>query len=228
MPGLPFQTRRLILCEGIEDAAFLRALIRNRSLGAFDVRAVEDVGGSSGIGGFAKALTATVTQTGFPNIRSLVLAADSDQQHGKAFSGICAQIAKANRDQNVSGLFSIPNTSYRISGGNPRVIILLLPAESTNGALETLLLRALTGKPQYNEALACIEEFVDCAGILHGANRWHYSKLDKVRLHALISVTNKKNPALGLGKLWAQYSSFISLEDPAFDDIATSLGAVPS
>jgi hypothetical protein len=64
------------------------------------------------------------------------------------------------------------------------------------------------------------------AGIIRGSTRWHFSKVDKVRLHTLIAVTNKKNPALGLGRVWAQYPSFIDLNDSAFNEIASRLTAL--
>lgn len=223
MAGVPFATDRLILCEGIEDAAFLRALILHRALGPFDVRTVEDVCGASGIGAFGRALCACVIQTGFTRVRSLALVADSDEHHGKAFSGLCAQIQRANTNPNVNGLFGIPPNASVASGGHPRITIILNPGVSANGCLEGLLLRAAEGNIQYQTALNCINEMMRCAGISQGGSRWHYSKLEKVRLRTLMAVTNKKNPGLGLGRVWKQYPQFISLANSAFDALEDRL-----
>jgi hypothetical protein len=129
-------------------------------------------------------------------------------------------------DPNVSGRFDVPTAPFTRSGGRPRITVILNPAPSSNGCLETLLLNAARTTPSHLTKLEHIEEMANNVGIIHGATRWHYSKVDKVRLHTLIAVTNKRNPALGLVKLWSQYPSFINLDLPAFNDIATRLTAL--
>lgn len=126
-PPPPFATERLILCEGIEDAVFIRALIKHYGL-AFDVRPNQDVGGISGIGGFATTLARLVVEANFSSIKHIVLVADADVHHGDNFAKICRQIEAANADPNVSGRFGIPSQAYQRSGGYPPITVIMLPA----------------------------------------------------------------------------------------------------
>jgi hypothetical protein len=224
--GGPFTTQRLILCEGIEDAAFLRQLINVRALGSFDVRPVEDIGGISGATGFASALTSSVPWRGFDKIRHIVLVADADTHYNKTFQDICSQIADANQDQNVSGKFVVPTAPYSASGGHPRLTIMLLPAAQTKGALESLLWNALVSIPKYVTAVQCADEACGCAGIATGNNKWGQSKLDKARVHAAVALINKKNPSVSLTRLWEWFPDLIPVEHHAFDSLAAAIAAI--
>lgn len=63
------KNERLILCEGVEDAQFLRALRDAGRIGAYDIKPVADAGGISGISGFRLALEGLVSVTGFDKVK---------------------------------------------------------------------------------------------------------------------------------------------------------------
>ena len=225
MANSPFKTNRLAICEGVEDAAFVRALIKRRTLGAFDVRATEDLGNAPGITGFKDAIISSVAVRGFRNINRIVLIADSDQHWRYTFRKVRNQVTDANRDTDVAGRFSFPTEPFTLSGGNPRLMIYLMPGPSSKGALETLLWTALTSTTAtgYTKATDCSEAACLCAGINTGSKKWPQSKLDKARVRIGLALLNRKNPAVGLGIIWKQYPNLISLNHSAFDHLVETL-----
>jgi hypothetical protein len=113
----PLTTRRLVLCEGIDDAEFLRAFISARALGAFDIRPARDVGSVSGITGFHHALIGAVSLRNFSNIDHVALVADCDTHYGNTLKSVCLQIEKANVDETVAGRYGVPDAAYKAVGG---------------------------------------------------------------------------------------------------------------
>ncbi len=220
----PFKSNRLILCEGIEDAAFLRELIRRRRLNPFDVRPVKDVGDVAGISGFADALVASITVTGFRQINRLILIADSNSHWRTSFWKLREQIEQANAHPDVFGRFEIPSNPFEMSGGHPRLIILLNPRPTSKGALETLLWEVLGS--QYARVKDCIDDVCQCVGIDRGSGKWPQAKLDKARVHTAIALINRLNPSIGLGLLWGHYPNLIPVTDHAFDELATRLSEI--
>ncbi len=220
----PLQTNRLILCEGPEDCAFIRALIHEKGLGGFDVRAVQDIGDGPGIDGFKSALIGAVSLTGFPErIEKVVLVADSDTHYRANFDKLCDQIKAANADTTVGHRFQAPTEQRRLSGGHPRIAIILHPALNSTGCLETLLLKGMATMPQYSRALSSSEAAQKSVGI---EGKWSASKLDKSRVRIVLALHYEKNPALALGKLWGQAEQLIPPSMPEFNDFADALSAI--
>lgn len=222
----PFHGKRLIFCEGVEDAGFLRNLRNERELGEFDIRVVQDFGGVSGNTGFSTAIKNSVTVPGFASFQHLVLVADCDEHQGKSFKSLCSQLRDANKDINVGGRFSIPKGPGIASSGYPRVTILLLPWLGGKGALETLLWEAMKSMPSFSKTIECVEDLCRCTGIGQGRHKWNQAKLDKARVHSALAVSNKHNPALGLSKLWKRAPHLIPVQNSVFDGIANALMSI--
>ena len=210
------------MCEGVEDASFLRELIGRCNLGHFDVRPARDIGGIGGISGFREGLTTAVGHSGFRRISRMALVADCDTHHRETMRSICEQISEANQQRNVAGRFAIPHRAYEATGGHPRLTVILLPGPNARGALETLLWKAITNLQAHRRIAQCIE--TACVGA--GITRWPQSKADKARVHAALAFMNRDNPAIGLGRLWSRYPDLIPVTHKAFDDIETALRAL--
>jgi hypothetical protein len=217
-------SHRLVLCEGIEDAAFMRQLVRDRGLGSFNVRPVEDIGEVSGITGFSPALAVAPQISGFKKVQFVILLADSDQHPGQTFTQLCQQVTAANADPNVSGLFGVPTAINTYGGGFPRIKVVLMPTSSGSGALDSLLWEAMT--QLYKKVTDCVEEATHCAGIATAPQQWPKAKIDKARVRMAISLTNKPDPAIALGKLWQRYPGLIPATHSTFDAVASQLVAV--
>ncbi|HVS25785.1 MAG TPA: DUF3226 domain-containing protein [Burkholderiales bacterium] len=222
----PFQSHRLVLCEGIEDAAFLRELCNKRNLGSFDIRPVEDIGGIKGVTGFQSALCVAVQDREFKRVTRLILIADSDEPHQNTFAKICAQITRANQDTNVNGIFAVPQNPYELTGGHPRISILLFPAPNSKGALDTLLWSALKAIPAHGRVVDAAEQAVQHARISSGNSKWPQSKLDKALVRIAIALLNKDNPAVSISRLWRDNPNLIPVTHRVFDDLENVLSGI--
>lgn len=218
----PFNGHNLLLCEGIEDEAFLRALIADRNLGAFDVRPVINLCGIGGKDAFFKALVNAATITGFKNIKKIGIIADADDHYNDSFKMICRQINNSNTDPNVNGRFQVPTDSYLLSGGYPRIMIILFPARKRRGALETLLWDAIRNTQMYAANLNCVGRAVDCANI----QGWPRAKLDKSRVRMSLALSFKKSPTVNISRIWAQYPEAIPIDSEEFDEIANVISSI--
>ena len=141
MPQIQLNQSRLILCEGVEDAVFLRELRNNGRITDCNIVVVKDLGGVSGVTGFGKALAIAVQLANFDAIvRHIILVADRDDGGGKTFANLCKQIDKANKTQNVSYRYPVPAKPFVRKGGRPSMTIVLMPPDGTKGALACITL----------------------------------------------------------------------------------------
>ena len=219
----PLKTKRLLVCEGVEDAQLLRALIAERKLGAFDVRWVQDLGGTPGNSGFRDALTGVVSLTNFRNIKHVCLISDCDDHYGKSFANVCKQIVDANADTTVAARFYVPTLPYSTVGGSPKVSVAMIPAANQKGALETLVLEAMRELKHFNQPLKCAEGALDCAGI---KNKWQTQKLDKATMITALAIYNGDDPSISLSRLWNRQPELIPLTCKAFDGLAKYLASI--
>jgi len=220
------KTERLLLCEGIDDAAFLRALINHRALGGFDVVPVRDAGGIAGVTGFRPALIGIISVTGFAGIKHVGLVADGDTHYNVTLSTVRRQIEAANGDPDVAGRYGVPAQAYQQANGNPRTTILMLPASNTAGAMETLLWPALGSNPAFNRAVGETEGACGTLGILQGANAWPPAQKAKAQVHAALALGHRKNPGISLSVLFRRNPNIVPLGHAAFTPLANALAAL--
>jgi hypothetical protein len=222
----PLKTKRLLLCEGVDDAQLLRALIAARNLGAYDVRWVKDVGGAPGNSGFKEALITVVALTNFRAIRHVCLIADCDDHYGDSFNKLAQQIVNANAHPDVGGRYYVPPKPYTTVGGMPLVTVAMIPAENKKGAIETLVVSAISELPKFSSALKCAEAALDCVGIRKGNGAWPKQKIDKATMIAALALFNRDDPGVTLSRLWVRQPDLIPLNCKSFDALATFIGGL--
>lgn len=196
----------LIVCEGQADSAFVRKLIKARSIpDVFQVHATQDLadGGLDGLGDYLD-----VALGGFRvTPRSLVLVFDSEDKPDSRFDAICSILESRGLPK--------PNRPMEIVRGESLALaVSLLPQADRPGNLETFILGALEDK--YRDVLDCIDENLACAGL-----ELQLGKRDKARLTCLIaSIAIKGKPDLTL-KPWLE-KSFCPLDfnHPSFNELA--------
>lgn len=136
----------LLLVEGIDDAMFFDAFLRNK-IGATDVQ-IATVGGKSN---FRKFLMILRQADGFDSLRRLGIARDADADPASAFQSI----QDALRDNG----YPVPRQPWRpAQSGQMSVSVAILPGGNDPGELEDLCLRAIAGRP----VLACVDQYIKC------------------------------------------------------------------
>src|SRR5258708_39975878 len=97
-----YTNSRVILVEGEEDAAFVRALLASYSdIRPFDVSPTVDVGEVGGSSGFYRSVIRSDGLTGFEAVTDVVIISDNDDPQ-TSFAGICAQIERARNEGNLT------------------------------------------------------------------------------------------------------------------------------
>ena len=176
----------VLLCEGLADQKFFRALMTVRKdFPPFDM--LEPNNELSGAGGFQKMLVAIRgDRKGFSRIKGVLVVVDSASDPAQTFAAVRAQIAAAG--------YPVPSAPLELApaaNGHPAIMVMLLPSEREQGGLETLCVRELSSRiPWVTE---CVDQFLKCGeSTAHG---WSPEKKDKARYHCMIAATNEDDPS---------------------------------
>lgn len=217
-----FTKRRAIICESAADAGFLRALITHHGIPKFDVICTTDfVKGVGGNTAFHKALFAIPLWPGFFNLRDLLLITDADASGQNSFRLVQRQIERAAAMMTPPApiIYGVPpaHLAKASSQPGPDISILVVPWINQTGNLERLCWTA--AQSVAGNKTACVTRFARCSE----AHAWADNKRDKMRMRALLSVTNEDEPDLSLSKLWSVSPGTIPLNHPAFDQIVNVL-----
>lgn len=214
MPRRPeedFEYPHLILCEGPEDVAFIRALINCHSLGICHIRHTggtrQDRGGNSKFGEKLERLKARAT---FKEVvRHILIVGDCDADENSTFASICAQIVEAG--------YAAPNKPRHATGGSPTITVYLWPP-NCEGNLECFLAESM------RSAHTRLADFVDVfAGQVADAN-WTPSQKGKLWFRALLSGAHKPDPCINLASVLKDKSqSIINLEDASLLGLVAAL-----
>jgi hypothetical protein len=219
--SVPFTTEGLILCEGVEDAAVIRQLIKSRVLGiSVDIRANADwPSNGGGDGGFAAAISAAEANHGFRNIKKILLVADNDHDPAEKFKNIQQQIDKAYTDPGLSKQWPKPSQPAKFTGGKPAVAVWMWPSAGQHGCLETVLWPAIQQK--YPQATPCVDAAMACSG---SAN-WSLSKRHKAAVRCFFSLACEKNPGATLAAIFQDVATaaFVPLEHASLNPMANFL-----
>jgi len=215
-----FSRQRFALGEGVEDAAFTRALILARGLQAFDVSATIDVGGVQGNSGFKESAIASEPVTGFLGVLDVAILADNDDDPAAAFQNVCSQIEAARTEGNLSRSWGRAQQPGVKAVGDPSVSVWMWPAPGQPGCLETLLWTVAVAT--HPTEAKCAEGACKCSG----ADGWPISKRDKARVRCFLALTCRSNPGLPLSLLWRDRPDLIPLSHTAFDPIASFLATI--
>jgi hypothetical protein len=206
----PFSNSRVVIAEGEEDAAFVRALLAAYSnLPPFDVSPTIDVGQVGGSSGFETAIMAADAFAGFSGVSDVVIVADNDDP-AISFNSILQQLQRAKISGNLSRNWGEPTAPMVKAPGDPSVSVWLWPGQGRHGCLETLLWQAV--KSRYRRIAACVDQAIKCANI----GTWPVSKLDKARVRIFIALTLRESPAMSLARLWSQFPNLIPVKSSQF------------
>jgi hypothetical protein len=101
----------------------------------------------------------------------------------------------------------------------PSINVLIVPAEDKAGAIESICFEvAIKNNPGVEQ---CIQDFLKCTGAIG----WPPQKLAKARMRAFFAGTHKRNPDIGLHRLWEQSddAKLVPLSDHLFEDLVSKL-----
>lgn len=213
-----FSFSKVILVEGVEDAAFLRKLAKYKGLN-FDIRVNEDIGGIAGIAGFRKSFGACEVIRGFTNVSDVILVGDNDNDAIKSFNEIKAQLDDAKKSDELDRKWATPQQVAIKEEGDPNVAIWMWPDEKQVGCLETLLWNVI--KSEYPNHSNCIEKAYKCVGVERDNLNYRYKGF--VRCFLLFV---EKKPIVSLAKMWADYPNLIPIDHEEFDPICKFLESI--
>src|SRR5439155_16609269 len=107
---------------------------------------------------------------------------------------------------------SAPREIIAAAAGNPSLTTLMIPWDSSMGAIETLCLPAL--EELFTDKVKCLDEFCRCTGV---EPNWSVTRRSEMRAECLLSCTQESEPKIGLGYFVARAACPLDLEHGFFD-----------
>ena len=205
----------LILCEGVSDRAFFRALMKDRNIQGYQTIHPVDLGAKRGGHSYWKfSLNQLIGATGFEILKGLIIATDNDNDMTTEFNKV------QNALQDVSAFQScVPSKPYEIKRSDSlKLSIMVMPEGGELGSLETLLL-SVAEKNAPPEIKACIDKYHQCSGYLE----FSPSQKAKACLRSYVACRLKKKPEISLVDLWEKDPNIVPVSDSTFDNIANHL-----
>lgn len=207
-----------IIVEGSDDREFLKRLLENRGIDGYQVGCGQGKDNRClGKDGFAKRIEAILGSTTV-DVKGYVILADCDDDPPNRFKNAQEQFEKPKASLPKPKTPFTVTTHKDADGNETRTAIMMIPQDSTEGGLETLLLSCCDGIDDYRD---CIDRFCDC---VHRPDRTKLDR-DKVRLRAFISATHKKDPSLALSSWVTSDHCPFDLNHSALDFLADFLKA---
>jgi hypothetical protein len=203
-PESPF----VVVCEGYRDAKFVCALLDRLKINNCDITFPqqgrdEGADGESGISTMVRLLSAVDTVDGIAVVR------DADLDADDSFKKACAGYTKP---------FLAPKAPFAVEQGKKRSAVFLIPGKGKTGALEHLLLEAISAT---HAALAeCIKRFEECNAHVAG---WTDNKKAKLRVQCAIAGFCRDDPTSSLAYIWHRADNPIDIASPAFQELADFL-----
>jgi hypothetical protein len=181
-------TAPIILGEGGADEAFIRCLIKVRSLGNFEYRVPDQAKEQHwGKDGFHTRLKAMVLERGILERSAVIIVADNDSDPANAFKHVQDQIAAAGLQPPAA-----VQAKTQPANGFSALSVLMIPSVGHQGCLENLLLAS--GAEKYKDQLGCVNQYVECVK----AQKWAVSDLAKLKMRCLLSALYEENPCISL------------------------------
>jgi hypothetical protein len=166
----------ILIVEGDEDKLFFEALIEHLRLPKIQVMSI---GGKTQIRRNLKTLTIS---SGFSMVRFLQIIRDADEDPPAAFQSVRDALQAAN--------LPVPDSPVVVAGRQPSVAVMILPDESTQGALEDLCLQAVAPDP----AIACVKQYFLC---LEQQGLQLPKNVSKAKVHAFLASRAEADKRLG-------------------------------
>ena len=167
-----------LLVEGNDQRNFFDVVIDQLSLSNIQI---QNFGGVDELKGFLRGF---VAMPKFPMVQSLGIVRDAEKTAKGAFDSVQSSLSSA-------GLPVPAKPGKRTTGSNPAVTTLILPDETRQGMLETLLCDSFAGLPVEQ----CIDGFFNC---LQGVPGMLVNKSDKARARAYILTKPEPHVSVGV------------------------------
>ena len=165
-----------ILVEGNDPRNFFEAFIEHLALANIQI---QNFGGVSELSSFLRAL---VNAPDFQTVQSIGIVRDAETSAERAFQSVQSSLERAR--------LPMPDNPAERTDANPAVTVLILPGDSRQGMLETLLCESFADTSVDH----CIDDFFECVESLPDAS---IERSDKARAHAYL--TTKPNPHFSVG-----------------------------
>ncbi len=203
--------RKLLICEGGDDARFLRALLCH--LDITDVQ-TGDYGGNTKLG---KALNALSRVPNARQIQALGVTADADGINPQASQEMFLDMFRMVRGALSDHAYPAPDRPGDFAEGEGPVVfanaplrvgIFIMPDNESHGMMETLCLKTVENDP----VMECVDVYFDCAR-RKGNRQPDEGKEDKAR--ALVWLASQAKPNLYPGR--AAEEGYWKFDSPALD-----------
>jgi hypothetical protein len=193
---------KLVVVEGEDEKRLFSSIISENKISNIQIL---PIGGKTNLPIRLKALKAS------PNFKAkvkvLAVTRDADGDASAAFSSICSALKS-------SGL-PVPNKVLERKGGNPDVIVMIIPHAYKSGKLEDLCLESVSVDP----AMRCVELYINC---LEQKGCTLPSDISKAKVHAFLA--SRGRPDLRLGE--AAEAGYWPLNSDSFKNIARFLNSL--
>jgi hypothetical protein len=193
---------KVLLVEGMTPFQFFKALLQH--LGLLDEIEIRNFGGVTDFSVYLETLLAT---PGFPQVTSLGIVRDAEDDAASAFNSVCTSANRVGLDTPANPLVT--------TDGNPSVSIFILPDCDAPGMIETLCMQALTEDP----AVPCVSQYFEC---LRQEGVPMSAPIAKARVQAFLA--SRERPGLQLGE--AAHAGHIPWNHAAFDNLKGFLRAM--
>jgi hypothetical protein len=217
-PAGPISAPGLLLCEGLDDFAFLLAMLQHLQI----VRERVELERLDGRWQLHDRLNALPVRDRQRRLKVLGIVCDADNDDGPTSFGRV-------RDDLLNTGYSLPGAPAQLvrgpwaGGSELSVGVFVMPNNQITGALEDLCLSAIDGDP----TLPCVDEFLACVST-SGVVTWRPQDRSKARLNSWLA--SRSDPTLLLG--YAMNANEIDRSHPAFGpirqflaDLAAAAGA---
>ena len=165
-----------LLVEGNDPRNFFEAFVEHLSLA--DIQ-IQNFGGIYELRGFLRAL---VNAPDFQTVQSIGIIRDAETSAERAFQSVQSSLERAK--------LPVPDSLAERTDTSPAVTVLILPGDSRQGMLETLLCESFADTSVDH----CINDFFKCVESLPDVS---IERSDKARAHAYL--TTKPNPHFSVG-----------------------------
>lgn len=192
----PIRATKLIAVEGTDEVNLLSKLKESLATSDIEIRAL------TGKSSLPTKFAALVNTPGFPNVTSLGIIRDADDDAEAAFKSVCGALEEVGQAVPQKPLQVVVGTQ-----GNPKVVVLILPYGLNKGMLEDVCLQSVADDP----AMPCVEDYFQCLKEKHTLP----SNLSKAKVHAFLA--SREPPDLRLGH--AAQRGFWPLRHSAFEPL---------
>jgi hypothetical protein len=195
----PITYSKVLVVEGNDAFQFFKALLQRLDL--LDSIEIRNLGGVTDWNDSLRALAET---SGFPEVKSLGIIRDAEEDADAAFRSVCSGLRQNS--------LATPRRPNAVENGVPSVSIFILPDCVNAGMLESLCMQAVSASP----VMPCVDGFFDCMQL----NGMALPKnMHKARTHVFLASRPKSDLLLGE----AAHAGYFPWDNPAFDQLKAFL-----